>query len=309
MNELELIRKFRSDVPYPDMSTTAAARARVLGSGRPARRRARWPFALAATAAAAAAVLVVVLVQTGTPQSAAAAVLKRTARTAADQPGTAPPRPGQFVYTRTHSLDESTSVLHGHAFSVLVHQNRESWIGTDGSGRLREATSGAMFMSGRDHREWIAAGRPKLSEHGHTDQALGRGELSYMDLSKLPTDPDALKAVIEQRKIVGGPPGDAETFTIVGDLLRETYASPQLRAALYRVVAELPRVVLLGETRDDTGRAGISVAYSKDGLRHELIFDPRTSALLGEVYTRDGKTVGWSVYLASAVVDSTSAKP
>ena len=27
-------------------------------------------------------------------------------------------------------------------------------------------------------------------------------------------------------KVEGGPPGDAETFTIIGDLLRETYAPP-----------------------------------------------------------------------------------
>jgi len=312
MTELELIREFRAEVPYPEAATTAAARARMIGSARPPRRRARWPFALAGTAAAVAAVaaaLVIVLVQTGSPQSAVAAVLNRTARIAADRPATPPPRPGQFVYTRSHSLNKSTSVRHGHAFSVLVHQNREAWIGTDGSGRLHETTTGAEFISNRDRKEWIAAGRPKLSEHGHSNELLAPGRLDYLDLSKLPTDPAALKTVIEQRKIEAGPPGDAETFTIVGDLLRETYASPQLRAALYRVVAGLPRVVLLGQTEDDTGRPGIAVAYTKDRVRHELIFDPHTSVLLGERYRENGKWVGWTVYLASGVVDSTSAKP
>jgi len=283
MNELELIRDFRSEVPYPDAATTARARAAVLPPPRRSRRP-RWPFALAATATAAAAALAIVVVQSGSPQSAAAAVLKRTARTAADQAATAPPRPGQFVYTKSRSLNESTSVAHGQATSTFVDQTREAWIGTDGSGRLRET-------SGRDHM----------------NENFGRGGLYFMDLSKLPTDTDALRSLIEQRKVEGGPPGDAETFTIVGDMLRETYASPQLRAALYEVAAGLPKVELVGEVKDQSGRTGTAVGYTKNGISHQLIFDPRTSELLGERTVQHGKVVTWTDYLASAVVDSTTA--
>src|SRR5204863_3779057 len=74
MNEIETIREFRSDVPYPDAATTARARAALMDGVRPApRRRARlrWPFALAATAAAAAAAVTIVVVQSGAPSSAA----------------------------------------------------------------------------------------------------------------------------------------------------------------------------------------------------------------------------------------------
>ena len=94
--------------------------------------------------------------------------------------------------------------------------------------------------------------------------------------------PDALLQVIEDRTIVGGPPGDAETFVLIGDLLRETYASPALRAALYEVAAGLPGVELIGNVRDASGRPGVAVAYEHDGARNELIFDPETAAMLGE---------------------------
>ena len=120
--------------------------------------------------------------------------------------------------------------------------------------------------------------------------------------------------MIEDRTIVGGPPGDAETFTLVGDLLRETYASPAVRAALYEVAADLPGVELVGNVRDASGRPGIAVAYDHDGARNELIFDPETAVMLGEstVVTDAGAmglpvgtVVSSAVYLASGVVDST----
>ena len=49
---------------------------------------------------------------------------------------------------------------------------------------------------------------------------------------------------------------DDETFTLVGDMLRNTYLPPAFRAALYRVVAELPKVELRGEVKDPVGRTG-----------------------------------------------------
>ena len=138
--------------------------------------------------------------------------------------------------------------------------------------------------------------------------------------SKLPTGTAELKRLIESRAIEGGPPGDAETFTIVIDLLRETYAPPAVRAALYTIAAELPGVQLLGTADDHLGRPGTAVAYLSNGLNHEVIFDPRTSALLGEqtIVTDPslvepqrpaGTVLDWTSYLNSSVVDSTTATP
>jgi hypothetical protein len=143
------------------------------------------------------------------------------------------------------------------------------------------------------------------------------GDLGYTDLSNVPTDPAKLKQLIESRKLEGGPPGDAETFQIIGDLLRDTSAPPAVRSALYTIASQLPGVELIGPTYDQLGRPGTGVAYVSKGLRYELIFDSQTSALLGEqqsVVERSkenpfppGSVIGWAAYLASGIVDSDSA--
>jgi hypothetical protein len=81
-------------------------------------------------------------------------------------------------------------------------------------------------------------------------------------------------------------------------------------------------VELLGEVEDPVGRVGIGIAYTDErrGTTHELIFDPGTSALLGErdLLARSGAygfeaplgtTVGYAAYLESKVVDSVGERP
>jgi hypothetical protein len=285
--------------------------------------RRRW----AAVAGVAAAALVIAVAaptllgsRRGGAQDAAAAVLLRVAKVAATRHAVVPPEPGQYVYTKTEAVWESdwadVGPNHDQYFSVLMPVVREAWIGPDGSGRLREETGEPTFLTDHDRSVWIAAGRPALGGNETRDESHGAGGLSYLDLSTLPTDPAALRRMIEERTVEGGPPGNAETFTIVGDLLRETYAPPELRAALFEIASELPGVELIGTVEDPMGREGIAVAYPSDGILHELIFDPTTSALLAErtvvadpgeanLQVPAGTVVGWAAYLASGIVDST----
>ena len=86
------------------------------------------------------------------------------------------------------------------------------------------------------------------------------------------------------------------------------------------MAAGLPGVELVGDTKDPVGLDGMAVAYAHEGLRHDLIFDPDTSALLGErsvvvdpskggFDVEPGTVVGWAAYLSSGIVDSTSDRP
>jgi hypothetical protein len=349
MNDIELLRRFRSDVPPPDEDARSAAFSAMMGRDEVASRRRgqkrsgrRWKVAAAVAAAGLAiAVAIPVLLpegHRGAASPAAAAVLLRAAHVAAQQEGDSPPGPGQFVYTKTKNAyvnDWADAGPNKEGFSVLMPQVREIWIGTDGSGRILETNGTPQFLSDRDREVWQAAGQPDLGGNKTSDDsfqpataptggvsatAQPSNSLFFQDLSGLPTDPSELRGKIENREIEGGPPGEAETFTIIGDLLRETYAPPALRAALYEVAAGLPGVELVGNTKDPVGRDGIAVAYTHDGQRHELIFDPNTSVLLGERYvvTDSGKggfgveagtVVGWAAYLSSGIVDSTSARP
>lgn len=288
------------------------------------RRSRRWPFGLAATAAVAAATAVAVTALlpagSGGPSPAAAAVLRHAARAAARQPAVEPPAPGQFVYTKSKSLFMDTAVTNQQTIDYYEHVTREAWIGPDGSGRIREAESLPSFVTDADRAAWVAAGKPDLTGHRNSDQTWGAGGLDYLNLSKLPTDPAQLEQLIEHRTIESGPPGDAETFTIIGDLLRETYAPPGVRSALYTIASQLPGVQLVGKIRDQLGRTGIAVAYVSHAISHELIFDPKTSALLAErqqVVGTDpsqvqprvpvGTVLESTAYVSSGIVDSTSA--
>ena len=121
----------------------------------------------------------------------------------------------------------------------------------------------------------------------------------------------------------------AATFQMAVALLGtpETGMTPALRSALYRVIASLHGVELLGKQTDRSGRRGIGIAspvYA--GLRMEVILDPTTGNLLqvehvvvdpakepATVRTYFGATVGqalmWTAYLSSGVVDSMPAMP
>lgn len=300
MNEIELLRELRADLPGPRAESRATARgalvARIehfqrhtVSAAAPSWRRSRVRLvaALAALAVLLVALPVLLLGGKGQVQPAVGQVLRAAAAVAATQPAEPPPGPGQYLYTRSR---EAYLGVKGHS-SLLTPRIRQTWIAANGAGRTRVAGPGGVEDS-------ALSGQP------------------FLDTADLPTEPKALRRLIEARKIplVDGPPGEAETFTLIGDMLRDTYLPPVFRAALYRVAAELPEVELMGRVEDPVGRTGIGVAFTKGSVIHELIFDPRTSALLGErevaarripeLQVPAGTETGSTAYLESKVVDS-----
>jgi hypothetical protein len=125
-------------------------------------------------------------------------------------------------------------------------------------------------------------------------------------------DPGALGATIRAEAEKTDNPVGYEMLTIVGDLLRESAAPPQLRATLYDVAAEIPGIELIGKTKDPIGRPGVAVAASRHDLRLELIFDPATSAILADQQTATsnaqcleaGSIFSSTVYLDSTITSS-----
>jgi catechol 2,3-dioxygenase-like lactoylglutathione lyase family enzyme len=305
------------------------------------RRRRRAMVAIAAAGLAIAIAIPIALPGgvTGGADPAAAALLHRVALRAAQQPPDSAPGPGQYLYTRSESTFTLLYVVgDGSTFLFRTPNVREFWVSPDGSGRILNTPGAVTFPTEGDRAAWIAAGMPHLSEWVTDEDAddefdrFAPGELTFENHADLPTDPEALLELIESRELIGGPGGDWETFSIVGDLLRQTYTSPKVRAALYQVVAGLPGVELVGRVVDGAGRPGVAVAYTNPSSdarsRLELIFDPKTTELLeeGEVLVADstvdvesggpgaiyggvgpaGTRTYSSTYLASGVVESTS---
>jgi hypothetical protein len=211
-----------------------------------------------------------------------------------------------------------------------VHTTREIWVGSDGSGRIRQVSEPAGFPSPSDRSLWEAAGSPSLSQFSAVetyDKTFGPGGLAApLDIDGLDraqllgmeNDPSALASAIHAIAARNANPLGFEMLTIIGDLLSESAAPPQLRSSLYQVAATIPGVQLLGTVRDPAGRRGIAVASD---TRLELIFDPATSVLLAKEQTPaqpvavDGTPVpprsvtDYTLYLRSGIVSSTSATP
>jgi hypothetical protein len=240
------------------------------------------------------------------------------------QPLEPAPGPGQFEYTDSTSLNW-IDTYNGPttSYNVSYTERRQIWIGSNGSGRIVESYSNPQLGSAKDRAGWIAAGRPSLAV-APSDSTFGPGQLSVgpPNLNSLPDNPAKLAALLEARKIEGGPKGAAEDFVQIGDMLREDYVRPALRAAVFVVAERIPGVRLLGTMTDHDGRSGIGLAFvhawpaQSEVGKSVLIFDPQTSKLIAEetfvTYTKTGKTVlmSWTDYLKSGVVDSeTSSAP
>lgn len=260
--------------------------------------------AVAATiGAVAVAVALVPLGSTSGPTPAVAAVLRQLARIAANGPSLVP-GPGQYLYTRSASR-MATFPNNGAAKQCITYSagQRQLWVGADGSGLLREQAGASTFTSALD-RAVCASKRMTRTTAGSSNLWFAADCFRLgpaPDMSVLSTNPRIL--LRQMRRFDGGPRTAAEDFVHVGDFLRETDASPALRAALYRAAALIPGVRLLGDVRDPIGRRGLGVMMVVGHVRNELIFNGHTAALLAEetAWNPPGVTDS-TVYLKSAVV-------
>lgn len=326
-DDLDLLRTLRSEPGPPSAAVRTAARnaldraitaepaSAAAARRRPPRRRRALVRLAACTALAVVVLAVTGLLRSGSstqPALAAGPLLERLARVAAAQPA-AVPRAGQFLYTASSSLTGSDTALPGGVYCQSVfRQYRQNWIAPNGEGLFRETDGPARYRSAK---EAAACSSAPLERAGvsSTWAAPGCLSISPISLGRLPLNPATLRARLLTGKVEGGPPGAAEAFAQVGDLLRETDASPALRAALYRAAAGLHGVKSIGKVTEELGRSGVGLALDSGGARHELIFSATTSALLAErtvqlgspaaSHAKPGAVLDWSAYTAGRVVD------
>ena len=285
--------------------------------GRKAPRRRRARLVAIPLASLAAVIVAIVLVLGGshaTERASAATALRHVARVAAAQEPLVV-GPGQYLYTKSIDAYTTTSVgtTAATTWTALLPQVRETWLGHDG-GRLHTTRGTPSFLSERDHARWVAAGRPEVT--GSPEEI----DLPPLRPVALPDDATTLYAKLAHDTISFGDRQYVEMFTLVGDALRETNATPAQRAALYTVASELPGVDLVGPVKDSLGRAGIAVAMDdeENRMRQTLVFDPNSSKLLEErevTLARNsfgyppGTQIGSATYVTQAVVDSKTATP
>jgi hypothetical protein len=322
VDELELLRELRDVVPERDDAARLAARGRLeTRLSRPRRERRRWRLPGLAVVAAGVAVVVALVTGLGTGREAdaRAAQLLRTAAAQLRTSGAAPALGhGQYWYVESVGHTMVTSVTGSGSFNAITSTTHIEWVGPDGSGRIVRTDGDPQFPTALDRQRWLAAGSPALD--GRIDEQepagsmlfpFGSRTLSYAQLQALPTDPDALGALVEQAAVRNSWSLSWQELDLIAELMRNAPLSPAQGAALYEVAARLPDVQLVGPTTDPSGRPGTGVAVTSNGQRMELVIDTATGQLLGDrqVDVGTGQVSDAMSYVRTGVVSSTTATP
>jgi hypothetical protein len=287
----------------------------VVGRTVRARQRRRW---VAVGVIATVAVIVVAAVAllpagNGGPSNAAAAALDRLAGLVAAQPLT--PQPGQYLYVGSRAENAAFEESPIGACETLIPQQRQIWIGTDGSGLIRETSGPGHWVNpatclqiekrygpGSDHLLRYNLPR-RTSNDWYGPQCLSLKPSNAVNWSTLSSDPQVL--LQQMRQLDGGPPTPGEDFEHIRDFLHETDAPPAVRATLLQAAALIPGIQLLGTVRDHDGRPGTGFSYPGHG---EIIFNAKTGELLGDQGT-EGVPQSWTVYLQDKVVNNLPSTP
>lgn len=302
------------------------------------------------------------------PQAAIAADLHQAANSAeaSDTQVEAAPGPGQFLYAKTEVTNLQGWLPKGHAKGSKSHPRyfvpindpsaryalvpvlKEVWTAPDGKTHVRETLGQVNFLSGANQRLWEDAGSPPPwafdpSEHdvsrdssGHRLKEFaaktfrGRREFTYLSrLSQLPTEPEALRLAVENRRGGSSPldpspassPRGGATVERLLEILSEPITSPALRAAAFNALAEIPDIGLERDVADGAGRRGDAIGWVRErGFGRRFIFDPHTGQILAEAEmifgpkatAEYGAPAGTpyreTAYLQSGIVDSTQER-
>lgn len=264
-----------------------------------------------------------------TASGAVMAAATAAATVVAVLPGAAAPGSGGFRSARDILLTAAVSAARQPASgaywhtAVLTNYLRPGQAGRAGTVSASERVS-TWVSSSPSHRSWTAQrwlkgnwltalgyppahGKPGKSSHvpvivGGQARSFTVFYLTVGELEHLPASPSRLAAALRQaarRWIVT--PASAGTvnsvlFRSAFDLLRAPI-SPRVRAAVFRVLAELPGVRSVGRIRDPRGRLGYGVQMSgavypghnrfTDQFRFTdtLVVSPRTGNALANMYT------------------------
>ncbi|MGO4455018.1 CU044_5270 family protein [Arthrobacter sp. RAF14] len=99
-------------------------------------------------------------------------------------------------------------------------------------------------------------------------------------------DPKALLELIRQRTQGAGQSPDLEVLVTIADTLRTGVVPADLRAALFRAAALIPSAVLSDRQATMDGRTGTAVGVAVPGgiTREEIVVDPGTGEMIGQRY-------------------------
>jgi hypothetical protein len=324
MNEMDLLTRFRDEVPQTGVSPHAEDRFRAVIKtydpervvvshpatlrtlpwrrthvALPAGRRARLALAGALSVAVAASVTVAVLPSGGRAPAPATplAVQLLADRAAAAALARPPVAPGQWVYRKATCGFAGFSVLKWGNFCPDLTQ--EAWSTADG----RKA---AFFAGGKLYVvSWTSfySGKMKF--------AFPLPLAAYSERASLPADPQALVARLSRYH------GSYDAFWIIGEWLANVIPSPVLTAELYHALAYIPGVKIDEKAVDSAGGHGVgfTLPYPEQhgDVVHgwsEIVVNPRTYQFMGwNAWDSFSKITSGSTVVGEAFVSGPGVRP
>ncbi len=225
----------------------------------------------------------------------AAAALDRAARNAA----TAVDEGLPYSYQKRQSGAIFTTAHSGRgAYSFYNINTRESWVASDGSGRLR-LTQREAWPSSEDRKDNARYGDPGIDPKTHlifdreyeapTPVPVDGGDQRLPDIGELVGAPETVGCVVREAALEGLTiKQPVAQFDLASEILLGQGLTPAVRAAAFEVLAEVPGVTIV---KNPAGalRGAITVAVEakrghgdgESATRHELTFNERSSAVLG----------------------------
>ena len=303
MDDLTLLKDMADGTPLPDRAILAPARAQLMAAigQAPAataaentasagntvvpirnRRRRRFLISGVAVVGMAAAITAVVALGALEPvgvapaKASAAEILHQAADAARAQPAT-PPRPDQFVYTKSQSKDGT----------------REAWLSADGTrdGMIKQQGE-TITIPGCTSGQRPVPDKPVR---------IGTDECAVNPAYRadLPTDAAAMRQYLTSL-----PSGEDKTNSLgknIAFLVSEHYISPASLAALFEAIAGLDGLKIVPNATDGAGRSGVGVSWTSQGNTMTLVFDEKSHAFLG--------FADFGAVLQQAVVDAAGQQP
>jgi hypothetical protein len=312
----DLVKEAFTARTLPTSSAWDARRGRyldeILSGGRRRRRSGhRARIALPVLVVAGIVLATVLLQASGTGASAASVVFNRAALDVLTVP-VATPGPGQYLYSETHSLYEATvyapvaGTPSGGLRSVAratFTETRQVWLDSAGSGRYELTRGPLQFTSPGGRAAWAASRVARFWQSTHpTGQGGPQVEQVTTNVGGLPTDPDALAALITQGRtgtpVDAIPRGSERAFERAARLVigPNRHMSRALESSLYDVLAMQHGASV--ET-GVTGRFGargtaVSVKGASPDTVERIIINPRTGVPLEVDSAPFGPTIGVS---------------
>ncbi|HEY0247576.1 MAG TPA: CU044_5270 family protein [Gryllotalpicola sp.] len=312
MDELELLRSVRSDVPEMTPDAFEQGRAALLvraatGPGatrrRPRRRawrRAGW--SAGGTLLGAGIATALVLTNTlglagwrgGADPAAAASLHAAAAQTIKESdPFVAA---GKFLKVSTTGINNATATGDGASEGYLVKSSDELYVPADRtSDWIWHRTPARPYKAFTTDAQRVMEDIEAAEKRQNIDQAAellrapgGRfynspAPVSEADLQALPDNGYQLLNYIYRVTLGKGSSPDAEAFTYIADLLRSGFVPAEQRATLYDAAALIPGVTVVDKQATLDGRTGIALGHTNGkSIRQEIVIDPDTGLLIGE---------------------------